>query len=159
MEPSLSQLCRWASVVGLDASLRTFPAGEPLRDIGQLRLVERFAGLLGPSWEWRTEVPVAADSRDRRAFDAVIRRSTGAAAIEAVVRLIDVQGQIRPILSKQSASGLGCVVLVLADTERNRRAVEAGAATFAPAFPIGPRPALAELRQGCVPERNAFVFA
>jgi len=159
VEPTYTQLCRWAVVVGLDVSLGTYPAGDPLRDVGQLRVLERFGQLLGEGWEWRTEVPVSADPRDRRAFDAVIRGDRGRAAVEAIVRLADVQGQIRPIISKQTASGVGCVVLVLADTRQNRLAAASGASTLEPAFPIGPRQALAALRAGVVPDRNAFVFA
>jgi hypothetical protein len=85
--------------------------------------------------------------------------SEGIAAVEAVVRLVDVQGQVRPILAKQASSGIGCVILVLADTPHNRSAMRAGAPTLGPAFPIGPRPALAALRAGVAPERNAVVFA
>lgn len=158
VEPTFSQLCRWASVVGLDASLRTFPAGDPLRDIGQLRLLERFGRLIGPGWEWRSEVPISADPQVRRAFDAVIH-GDGRAAVEAIVRLVDVQGQVRPIMAKQGTCGVGCVILVLADTRPNRLAVSTGSATLESAFPIGPRPALSWLRAGVVPDRNAYVFA
>ena len=158
VEPTFSQFCRWAAVVGLDASLRTFPADDPLRDIGQLRLLERFGRLIGPGWEWRSEVPISADPQDRRAFDAVIR-GNGTAAVEAVVRLVDMQGQVRPIMAKQAAWGAGNVILVLADTRANRLAVSAGSATLEPAFPIGPRLALASLRARLVPDRNAYVFA
>lgn len=159
VDPRLDQLSRWGAVVGLDVSLRTFPAADPLRDVGQLRLLERFARLVGDGWEWRSEVPVSTDPRDRRAFDAVIRRNTSEAAVEAVVRLVDAQGQVRPILAKQLTSGIGTVVLVLADTRHNHLAVTAGAATLGSAFPIGSRPALASLRRGLPPEANAIVFA
>jgi transcriptional regulator with XRE-family HTH domain len=159
VEPTFSQLCRWAAVVGLDASLRTFPAGDPLRDIGQLRLLDRFGQLIGAAWDWRSEVPVTADPRDRRAFDAVIRGASGMAAVEAIVRLVDIQGQVRPIIAKQSAAAIGCVILVLADTRQNRIAAAAGAPTLEPAFPIGSRRALAAVRGGLVPEGNAIVFA
>ncbi len=158
VEPSLSQLCRWAAILGLDASLRTFPAGDPLRDAGQLRLIERFRRLLGAGWEWRTEVPVTFDPRDHRAFDAVIRRGSRSAAIEAIVRLTDGQGQIRPIVAKQTAARVACVILLLADTRHNRLAVASGAPTIEPAFPIGPRRALALLRSGDLPPDNAMVF-
>lgn len=159
VEPSFSQLSRWAAVVGLDASLRTFAAGDPLRDSGQLRLLHRFRRLIGPPWEWRTEVPVTGDPRDRRAFDGVIRGDAGSAAVEAVVRLVDVQEQVRRIIAKQSASGIACVILVLADTPANRRAVTMGDPTLGPAFPFRPRPALALLRAGVVPTENSVVFA
>lgn len=159
VEPTYSALSRWAALLGLDASLRTFAAGDPLRDAGQLRLLERFAALIGPGWAWQTEVPVDADPRDRRAFDAVIRSEKGRAAVEAIVRMVDAQGQVRPILAKQAAAGIDIVILVLADTHHNRRSIAAGAPTLVPAFPTGPRTALDMLRSGFVPERNAIVFA
>lgn len=159
VEPTLGQLSRWGAAVGLDVSLRTFPAGEPLRDIGQLRLLDRFRRLVGGDWQWQTEVPISADPRERRAFDAVIRRAAARAAVEAVSRLVDVQGQLRPIMAKQAASGMECVLLVLADTRWNRVAAAAGEATLRPAFPVPPRPALGALRTGSVPEANAVIFA
>lgn len=159
VEPTFGQLCRWAAVVGLDISLRTYPRDDPLRDIGQLRLLERFARLVGDGWEWRSEVPVTADPRDRRAFDSVMHGPRGAAAVEAIVRIMDAQAQTRPIIAKQVASGIDRVILVLADTRHNRRAATAGAATLGAAFPIRPRDALASLRSGTPPEANAIVFA
>jgi transcriptional regulator with XRE-family HTH domain len=159
VEPTFSQLCRWGAIVGLDASLRTFAAGSPLRDIGQLRLLDRFGELIGRGWEWRSEVPVSMDPRDRRAFDAVIRCARARAAVEAIVRLVDVQEQTRRIVAKQSAAGISSLIVVLADTSHNRMAAAAGAATLRPAFPIGPRRALARLRTGDVPGGNAIVFA
>jgi DNA-binding XRE family transcriptional regulator len=50
-------LSRYAAVVGLDLSLRTYPAAPLLHDIGQVRLLERFRNLIGPGWIWRTESP------------------------------------------------------------------------------------------------------
>lgn len=75
------------------------------------------------------------------------------------MRLTDGQGQTRPIVAKQEAAGISCLILVLADSRHNRLAVASAAPTMAPNFPIGPRPALATLRAGGVPERNAIVFA
>ncbi len=159
VEPTYTQLCRWGAIVGLDISLRSFIGGDPLRDAGQLRLLERFGRLIGPGWTWQAEVPITTDPRDRRAFDAIIRAGPARAAVEGVVRLLDAQGQTRPIVAKQEAAGIGCVILVLADSRHNRMAVASAEPTLAPAFPIRPRPALTILRAGGVPDQNAFVFA
>src|SRR4051794_24344151 len=40
-EVSIASICRIAAVLGLDASLRFFPAGDPVRDAAQLGLLER----------------------------------------------------------------------------------------------------------------------
>ncbi|MDQ2689658.1 MAG: helix-turn-helix domain-containing protein, partial [Chloroflexota bacterium] len=116
--PDPVQLHAWGAVVGLDVSIRAFPGGSPLRDVGQLRLLARFRVAVGESWTWRAEVPVTADPRDRRAFDAVLSRGTRRVAIEAISRLSDSQAQTRPVALKLEASGVKCAVLVLADTRQ-----------------------------------------
>jgi len=157
--PNAVQLARWGSAVGLDVSLRAFPGGPPLRDAGQLRLLTRFRGLIGDSWAWRAEVPVGVDPSDRRAIDAVIVRAGRRVGIEAITRLVDAQGQVRPILLKQEGSGIEVFVLALSDSRLNREAVVVGAPTLGPAFPCSPRTCLAALRRGEPPPANGIVFA
>lgn len=79
--------------------------------------------------------------------------------VEAVTRLLDAQAQARSILQKEEAMGLGCMVLVLADTRLNRLAARAGSATLGPAFPLGSRAVLADLRAGRPPGANGLAFA
>ena len=69
---SIEQACRAASAVGLDLSVKTFPNGDPVRDAGQLRLLERFRTLLPSGATWRTEVPLPIPG-DRRAWDATLQ--------------------------------------------------------------------------------------
>src|SRR5207244_2943338 len=57
-DPGSVLLSRYAAVVGLEVSLRAFPAGSPLRDAGQLGAVRRFRALIGSAWRLQTEVPV-----------------------------------------------------------------------------------------------------
>ena len=147
-------LAMLARAVGLDLSLRAYAAGPAIRDIAQARLLERFFVRIGPGWPPSIEVPVGDGSR---AFDAVIRRGTAAAAIEAVTRLRNGQGQLRPILRKQAESGIGVVILLLSETETNRRALEALAPTLAHDFPASPREVLAALDRGELPTRNGIV--
>lgn len=156
--PRTAQLYEWGACVGLEVSLRAFPGGSPLRDAGQLRLLARFRTLVGDLWTWRTEVPVTADPRDRRTFDAVLSGGGALMAVEAIGRLVDAQGQIRPIQLKARAAGVERIVLVLADSRHNRFAVAAGEPTLAPSFPCSPRAALGALRAGKPPASNAIVF-
>jgi len=153
------QLARYTAIVGLDLSVRTYPATPLLHDIGQLRLLDRFKRLVGDGWTWRTEVSVSRDAHDRRAIDAMLVRDGARIGVEAVTRLLDAQAQARSILQKEEAIGLGCMVLVLADTRLNRRAADAASATLDPAFPLGSRAVLADLRAGRQPGANGLVFA
>ncbi len=156
--PSPTELVEWGAVVGLDVSVRAYPGGSPLRDTGQLRLLDRFRSAVGDAWIFRTEVPVSADPRDRRAIDGVLARDGRRVGAEAVTRLVDGQSQTRSILLKQQAAGIDCMILVLADTRHNRSALAIGQPTLGPAFPLSGRRAMDALRSGDVPASNAIVL-
>jgi transcriptional regulator with XRE-family HTH domain len=156
VEPTAIQLARWGAVLGFDVPLRTFPAGSPLRDAGQLRLLARFQAAVGEAWTWATEAPVTVDPLDRRAFDAVLTRRPFRVGCEAIVRLTDAQAQVRMALLKQEASGVDRLVLVLAETRHNRIALRDGAASIKPAFPLGSREVLRGLRAGRLPTANGI---
>jgi len=75
-----------AALLGIDLSVRGFPAGDPIRDAGQLRLIGRFRTALPPALSWRSEVPIDAPG-DMRAWDGVITAKGWQAAVEAETRL------------------------------------------------------------------------
>ena len=102
---------------------------------------------------------MTSDPSERRAFDAVLSRGHVRVAVEVVTRLTDVQAQVRPILLKQAAAHIPCMVLVLADSRLNARVVRDAAATLLPAFPIAPRLTLRCLRGGEAPSGNGYVLA
>jgi transcriptional regulator with XRE-family HTH domain len=156
--PTPIQLAQWGAVVGLDVSLRAFVGGSPLRDAGQLRLLERFRSIAGEAWSWRTEVPVGSDPNDRRAFDAVLLKDARRVAVEAIGRLVDAQAQVRAATLKQEAAGVDRLLLVLAETRHNRFALAVGQPTIVPAFPEPARTALAALRAGELPAANAVIL-
>ena len=158
IEPTPTQLARWGAVVGLDIPIRTYPGGSPLRDAGQLRLLARFQRAVGSSWAWRTEVPVSSDPLDRRAIDCVAVRHPYRVGIEAIARFADSQAQIRGATLKQKAAGLDRMLLVMADTRHNRRAVEIAAPSLAPAFQLTGREVLAPMRTGELPTANGVVL-
>lgn len=159
MEVGLTFLSRYASVVGLDLSVRLYPSTRLIRDIGQVRLLDRFHALIGNSWVWRTEVPVSRDPRDLRAIDAVISRARGRVGVEAITRLVDTQAQIRPILVKQQTGALDCMVLLLADTRHNRAVLQVAGGTMRGEFPLRAREVLGDLRAGRQPSANGLVLA
>jgi transcriptional regulator with XRE-family HTH domain len=156
--PDPIQLARWGAVVGLDVPIRAFPAGSPLRDVAQLKLIARARTAIGGRWTWRTEVPVSSDPLDRRAVDAVLQGAAGRVGLEVISRLTDAQGQVRAILLKQQASGIDRMILVLAETRHNRAALAAAGPTVMPAFPLTTRGVLGALRAGRIPEANGVIL-
>ena len=69
---SVETLVRVGVAVALDVSLRTFAAGEPIRDAGHARLLARFRKMVGEKWAWAAEVPLPIPG-DRRAWDRLLR--------------------------------------------------------------------------------------
>jgi hypothetical protein len=149
-------LARWGGAVGLDVSIRTFAAGSPLRDAGQLRVLQRARESIGEQWTWRTEFPVSSDPHDRRAFDAVISRGRIRIGLEVITRLTDAQAQARATLLKQEAAGLDRMVLILAKTRSNRAVFASASPTLQPSFPLSRRAILADLRAGRLPPANGI---
>ncbi len=63
---SVASLCRLAAVLGLEVSLRFYPASDPVRDAGQLALIKRFRRCCHPSLRVTTEVPFPRTRRSAR---------------------------------------------------------------------------------------------
>lgn len=151
-------LGRIAIVVGLDVSLRLYPAGEPLRDLAHLRLTEAFRSLLGPDLRVRAEVPIG-DDRDLRAWDLTIAdRASRTCGVELETRFVDVQEQLRRLTRKVADSRLDRVLLVVADTRSNRAAIRAAHALLSTAFAIDDPAAYDALARGDLPPRDAVIL-
>ena len=144
------------AAVGLDIRLRAYPAGDPIRDAGQQRLLERLHARLHSGLRWATEVPLPIDG-DTRAWDALIRGDAWRIAVEAETVLDDVQAVERRIALKQRDGGIDHVIVLVADTPRNRRALVAAPAAFA-TFSRDARPVLRALGSGADPGTNAIVI-
>jgi hypothetical protein len=153
---SIPDLGSWCAVVGLDLSLRAYPGGDPIRDAGQARLLERLRRELHPSLRWRTEVPLPIPG-DLRAWDAVISGAGWRLPVEAETVLTDIQALERRLTLKQRDGGVDHVLLLVADTPRNRRA-RAGAPASLAAFGANPRDVFAALRAGRDPQASAVIF-
>jgi transcriptional regulator with XRE-family HTH domain len=157
---TLAQLARVGAVVGLDVRLRTYPGVAPVRDAGQIALLERLRRHLGIGLTMRTEVPLPIDG-DLRAWDAVIGGFDPAAALlhcEAETRLYDVQAQLRRVALKARDADVSVVLLVIADTPRNRAAVRTAASMIMDTYPVSSRVALSALGSGRHPGGSALVF-
>ncbi len=157
---TVTQLARIGAVVGLDVRVRAYPGPTPLRDTAQIALFDRLRVRLGSMLVMRTEVPLQIEG-DLRAWDAVIAGFQPAADplhAEGETRLYDAQAQLRRISLKARDSGVDTVLLVIADTPRNRAAVRAAGPMITEGYPIQPRAALASLAAGRHPGGSAVVF-
>jgi transcriptional regulator with XRE-family HTH domain len=157
---SVSQLARIGAVVGLDVRVRAYPGPTPLRDAGQIALFDRLRGRSAPILVMRNEVPLQIEG-DLRAWDAVIvgfEPPADPLHAEGETRFYDAQAQLRRIALKARDGGVDTVLLVIADTPRNRAAVRAAGRMITDTFPIPPRAALAALAAGPHPGGSALVF-
>ena len=91
---SIVRIAGLLAAAGLDlsVSVRTYPAGPPVRDAAHLALLARFRARIAMSLIWRAEVPVLEGPQglavgsgppDRRAWDAVIEGPTWRVGVEA----------------------------------------------------------------------------
>jgi transcriptional regulator with XRE-family HTH domain len=152
----LVALAAIAAAVGQDVRLQLYPAGDPIRDAPQQRLLERLRIQLPATVGWRTEVTLQIEG-DLRAWDAQIRGDTWLCHVEAETVLDDIQAVERKLERKRRDGGNGSVILLIADTRRNRRALAAAPAAFA-GFSRETRALLRALRSGADPASDAILF-
>ncbi len=127
---SIGELASIGAAVGRDVRLQAYPAGDPIRDAGQQRLLERFRARLHGDLRMRTEVALPIDG-DRRAWDAVVRGVGWRRPVEAETVLDDIQALERRLNLKLRDGGADGVILVIAATRRNRSALTAAPTAFA----------------------------
>lgn len=154
---TVDQLCRLAVAVGLELSVRLYPGSDPIRDVAHVRLLERLRRELHPSLTWRTEVPLPIPG-DLRAWDAVVGGTGWQVAVEAETKVVDAQALQRRIARKRRDGEVGLVILLVADTARNREGLAASGAGFAAMFPGSTRSVLEALRRGIEPARSGIVI-
>jgi transcriptional regulator with XRE-family HTH domain len=155
---TIGTLNRFAAAVGLDLWAKTYPGGEPLRDIAHLRLTDAFRALLGHELVVRAEVPIG-DPRDLRAWDLTLTEPTGrVCGAELETRLLDAQDQLRRLHRKIAAGDLDRVLLVIADTPANRASVQVASGLLSTTFAINDPAAYEALAQGRIPPRDALIL-
>jgi transcriptional regulator with XRE-family HTH domain len=138
-----------ALCVGLDAVLRTYAGGDPLRDAGHLRLLERLRRRLHPELRWRTEIPLPIPG-DRRSWDAGIYGNGWWRPVEAETVVDDDQALQRKLRLKRRDGNIDDLILLVAETTRNRTAL-ASAGGLLGDLPLCSREILAALRAGDPP--------
>lgn len=153
---SVDELVLLSAAVGVKLWISSFAAARAIRDAPQLELLRRFRARVGELWSWSYEVivPIA---RDQRAADAVIRRGSTLIIIEAFTRLADGQAQLRSVLLKARDMDIARVIVVIAATPANRRALSAASDVLASEFPLRTRAVLKALAEGRDPGANGVV--
>lgn len=145
------------AAVGLKLWMSTFSAERAIRDAPQLALLGRMRARIGGAWRWSYEVIVPM-AHDWRAADAVIRCGSNVVMIGAFTRLADAQAQLRAVLLKARDLGIGRVVILIAATHANRRALALAADALAADFPLTTRSVLRALADGRDPGANGIVL-
>jgi transcriptional regulator with XRE-family HTH domain len=152
----IDALTRIAAAVGLDLSLRLYPAGPPLRDAAHLALLGRFRARTSPAFAWATEVPLPIVG-DQRAFDGLLTMPGLRIAVEAEMRLRDIQALQRRLELKKRDGAVDRLILLVPDTRSNREAIRAAGASLAAAFPAGTRHVMSALAAGRDPGSDGWV--
>jgi transcriptional regulator with XRE-family HTH domain len=152
---TLRELAAVGTVVGLDVRMRAFPAGDAIRDVGQRRLLGRLRPRCHVSLSWATEVALAIEG-DLRAWDAVISGADWTVGVEAETVLDDLQAVERRLGLKQRDGGVDLVILLVAETRRNRAALGAGGTAFA-GLSRDARTVLRALAAGRRPDSSALI--
>ena len=154
---SMDELVLLAAAVGLKLWVAAYPAGRAIQDAPQLELLRRFRARVGERWQWAYEVVVPVPG-DMRAADAVIRIGSTVVMIEAFTRLADAQAQLRAVMLKARDMGIERVIVVVAASHANRRALGLAADVMATNLPLGTRAVLRALAQGRDPGANGLVI-
>jgi hypothetical protein len=150
----------WFAVLGHDLVLRSYPAGDPIRDRAQLALLERLRVRLHPSLRWRTEVPLPIEN-DLRAWDAEIQGTQPRpwrARVEAETRIGDGQALERKLALELRDDPDGHLILLVSDTRSNRRALNALGPGLSALLPLASRPILSALGAGREPPGSGIVI-
>jgi transcriptional regulator with XRE-family HTH domain len=157
MVTTLDLYARLFAVLGGRLSVKVYPEADPLRDEAHLRLIERLIKLLHAAIRARREVPLGIPG-DLRAWDLMLMAGARHAAVEAEMVLDDLQALERKIALKQQDGRIEVVILLIADTKRNRRILATHREVLRERFPLDTRAALAHLRAGRIPPESAIVI-
>jgi len=155
--PPFDLLAALCGVVGLDLVVKAYPGGDALRDAGHDALLGRLRGELHPSLRYRSEQAFPAPS-DLRAWDAVIVGRGWICHVEAETVIADGQELTRRLFLKARDGGPGRLVLLIADTRRNRNALHVIRRSLSDTLPLDTRVVMRALRRGQDPGGDGVVI-
>ena len=153
---SVRDLARLHAVVGLELSIKSYPAGQPIRDRAHIELLSDLRKQLHQSLGWSIEVPLPIPG-DRRSWDAVVRGDTWRYGVEAETAPRDAQALVRRIQLKERDASIDGVLLLVGRTVQTRRFVQEAGELLRSVFRIDGVRALELLRAGVDPGGNAMI--
>ena len=154
---SIDQACRAGFAVGLRYAGRLYPDGDPVRDAGQLRLLERFVGLLPALARVDREAPFPIPG-DRRAWDALVTLDGRRAGCEAETHLRDIQALERRMSLKLRDGAADILILVVSDTVHNRRVLDEHRHALRELLPLDGLQVRRSLRDARLPTASALIL-
>jgi transcriptional regulator with XRE-family HTH domain len=156
-DPSMTAVCRVARVLGLETSLRFYPAGSPVRDAPQLALEGRLRRLLGPGLTMPVEL-VLPGPGELRAWDGAIVSPTAIAFMDAETRLGDLQAFARQLAAKlRDDPRSDIVILVVSRTAHNLRVLRDHREVLRALLPLDGAAIARSLRAGRLPSASGII--
>lgn len=153
---NLHDLARHAAAVGLKPYLKLFPLGRRFLDRPQLELLSRFRARIHASWSWATEVPMPIEG-DLRSGDCVIAVDGCAILVEAYTRFTDFQAQTASAARKRRDLGADRLILLVAATHANRRALGEATSVARGSFALSTKETMRALAEARDPGADAIV--
>jgi transcriptional regulator with XRE-family HTH domain len=155
--PTILDAAAWLNVLSLDLVLKTYPGSARLRDTAHVRLVSRFLAVVPASVPRRLEAPIPI-ARDLRAWDVLLTLGQSRVGVAVETRLRDWQELLRREQHKARDSGVHHLILVLANTHWNRRAVEEAGVALRTELPLDGRAIRSALRLRRDPGAGGLLF-
>jgi transcriptional regulator with XRE-family HTH domain len=146
-----------AAALGLRLSVRFYPRGGGTRDAAQARYIAAFLARVGRRWRVILEAAIPLPG-DLRAVDVLLVGERARIAVEVIVRLADLQAQVRAAQLKARDIGATRLILVIAGTHANRSLLATSRQALVESFDLDSRRILAELAAGRDPGRDGIAF-
>jgi transcriptional regulator with XRE-family HTH domain len=129
---TIRELDAIAAVLGLELSVRLYPAGPAVRDAGQSSRLAAFLSHVKAPLRYRVEVglPRQEGRPEPRAWDAMLFGGGERTAIELEMRVRDAQAMRRRHELKRRDDPAESFLLLIADTRHNRRVIAELGAMF-----------------------------
>ena len=159
---SLAVCARLAAACGHELAVRLYPIRTiPLRDTGQLAIVQSITARAATSWHARLEFPIG--TGDLRAADLVLDGAHEVIHIEAERSLVDLQAQLRAAQLKREALAERFdrpvrLVIAVPDRRSARNLVRSLGVAGSRALPVSSRAIWQAIRDGSMLGADGFLF-